>query len=647
MTSERYDEILDAIKARATWETKQLNWYAVRHTGYKRAGKPYPGAPDMHFPLADSLIERLKAFYVQLIYAQETLASFICKKAGQVAALTTAVGQWFDYKLKQQSNFEREVMIAIDQMLQNQMEVVKVRWDSDNGQLAFDARNPLYVIVPEGTQELKDADWLIDVIPMSEDQYRANSNFKQDDDFIKSIKGRGDNSESGISAQQQAKELREGITYSKDENRIIVWECYIRDRINKRITVETISPLLGHKGDKIREDFALPYNQGLFKTGERFPFMKFRTEIKDKGYYSERGIPEVVFQFEQLLNKTWNTQCTWMDFFAQPTFKQTQTGVASTHNWKTFPGAVTPYGLEKDTAPEPPRSLQEQMQFARALAEYRISIPDLSGGKHLTPYAQSKDNPTAREVSAVMDLSGMTNDVRARVFRLDFAELLNLAWSLLLQYAKDDLSYVLQDELVSVDQAALHEEYEIRPNGSPDSWNKAGQLQKAVARFGQFKDDPYIDQGELRKSVLELDDPSLIKRLFRDPGETSKEQAEQQAVECVLMLFGWPASTNMADDDKAHLITLAQFAEDKIQRGQMTPELAKLCLDHGVKHIQQLHQKKDPMTRQIEAQIKPLAQILQQIVQSQLANVVPMQQQSPVDATTSTGEQVQQPQPTQ
>lgn len=641
MTSDRYDKILEAIEARGTWETKQLYWYAVRHTGYKRAGKPYPGAPDMHFPLADSLIERLKAFYVQLIYAQETLASFICKKAGQVAALTSAVGTWFDYKLKQQSNFEREVMIAIDQFLQNGHQIVKARWDSDNKQLAFDARDPLYVIVPKGTQELKDADWLIDVIPMSEEQYRANPNFKQDDDFIKSIKGRGDNSESGIATKLQAKELREGITYSKDENQIIVWECYIRDRINKRITIETISPLLGYSGDYIREPFEMPYNEGLFKSGERYPFMKFRTEIKDKGFFSERSIPEVVFQFEQMLNKTWNTQCTWMDFFSQPMFKQTQTGIASVHNFKTRPGGVTPYGLEAMEAKEPPRSLQEMMQFTRALTEYRLSVPDLSGGQHLSHYSQPDSKKTAREVSAVMDLSGMTNDVRARVFRLDFGELLNLAWSLLLQFAKDDLSYVLEGELSDLDQSALHEDYEIRPNGSPDSWNKAGQLQKAVARFSQFNQDPYIDQGELRKSVLELDDPSLIKRLFRDPGETSKEQAEQQAVECVLMIFGWPAETNMADDDKAHLMTLSQFAEDKIQRGQMTPELAKLVLDHGAKHLQQLHKKKDPMTRDVEAKSKPLAQILGQIAQAQLANVVSM---PPTEATASSAEPIQQTQ---
>lgn len=616
MTKERFDEIVSAVKNRCQWETKQVNWYNARHTGVKRGGKPYPGAPDMHFPLADSMIEKLKAFYVQLIYAKDTLADFVSKKAGQMAETTTAVASWFDYQLKQQSNFEREVMIAIDQMLQNQMELVKVRWDADCKRLAFDARDPMYVIVPKGTQEIKDADWLIDVIPMSEAQYRANPEFEQGDDFVKSIKGSGTESEqTGIQNKEQIKEMREGIGYSKDENTIIVWECYMRDRINKRIMVETLSPLLGWQGERIRKDFTLPYNKGLFKSGERFPFMKFRTEIKDKGFYSERSIPEVVFQFEQWLNKTWNTQCTWMDYFAQPMFKQTQSGIAGTHNFRSKPGASAPFGLEPIDPPAAPSSLQEQMQFGRALAEYRVSIPDLGAGQHLTPYSQGEGKKTAHEVSALMDISGMSNDVRSRVFRLDFGELLNLAWSILLQYAETELSYVLQGEMQTLDQGVLHEDYEIRPNGSSDSWNKAGQLQKAMARFQQFNQDPYIDQGELRKSVLELDDPSLIKRLFRDPGESSKEQAEQQAVECVLMLFGWPAETNMADDDKTHLLTLGHFVEDKIQRQLMTPELARLSLQHGSKHMDQLHQKKDPALKQIEGQLMPIVQILGQIAQ--------------------------------
>lgn len=631
MTTDRYDQIVSALKSRSGWETKQLRSYNMRHNGVGRVGLPYQGAPNVHFPLADSIIEKLKAFFVQLLYAQETLASFISKKAGQLQDVTSAVASWLDYHLKQRSNFEREVMIAIDQTQQSGKVVVKTRWDSDCKALAFDAIDPLHVIVPRGTQELKNADWLVHVIHMSEDEYRANPKFNQDDDYIKSIKGKGSNQElSGEHTRNQYKEMREGIGYSDDDNTIVVWEYYRRDRIHNRIEVETISPILGAGEDvePIRDSFDLPYNRGQFAKGNRLPFMTFRTEIKDKGFYSERGIPEIVFQNEQILNKTWNTELTWMDYFAQPMFRQTQSGVTNPANYKTGPGKCAPYGLDVIQPPNLPTMLGEMKQFVRALAEYRVSMPDLGNAEHLTPYGQREGKKTAREVSAVMDLSGMSNDVRARVFRLDLGELLNLAWSILIQYADTELQYVLQDNVETLDQSAIHDEYEIQPNGSPDSWNKQGQLAKAVNRFQMFSQDPFIDQGELRKSVLELDDPRNVKRLYRDPGIHQADQMEEQAVEIGLFILGFPAPVKPSDDDKIHLTTLGQYVMRKLQTNEpITPEFARLALEHGGAHAQALEQKKDPMRKQIDAQAMPIIQVLQAIAQSDQTNVVQMQAQ--------------------
>jgi len=634
MTRDRFDQILSALKGRAAWETKQLNWYNVRHSGLDRGARPYPGAPNVHFKLPDALIERLKPFFIQLIYGMEVLASFISRRVGQDAGMTSAVASWFDYQLKQRSNFDREIMIAIDQMLQGAMQVVKVRWDVDAKQLAFDARDPLYIIVPRGTQEIKDADWLIDVIPMSVDQYKANPAFNQDEEFVKSIRGKGNTTgdQSGIAGKQQHQEMREGITHSDDEHTIVVWECYLRDRVNKCITVETIAPVLGADGAAIRQPFQLPYNKHLFKTGERFPFMKFRTEVKEKSYYSERGIPEITFQNEQILNKVWNTQLTWMDFFAQPMFRQAQSGgMPNLNNFRTVPGGVAPFGLEPLESMSAPMDLDKQMQFARALAEYRVSVPDLGNSQHLTPYGGSGGDKTAREVSAIVDLSGMSNDVRSRVFRLDLNELLNLSWSLLLQYATEELNYVLQDSVEALDASALHEDYEIQPNGSPDSWNRQGQLAKAVNRFRMFRDDPFINQGELRKSVLELDDPRLIKRLFVEPQEAQQGETENQHVELLLMENRFAAKVDQRDDDKTHLKVIEQWFPVRMQEEQTgeKPPLnaisAGLVFQHIQEHGEALRRKKDPMLRQIDQAMKPISGALLQMSQAQ-ANVIPISQ---------------------
>jgi len=308
-------------------------------------------------------------------------------------------------------------------------------------------------------------------------------------------------------------------------------------------------------------------------------------------------------------------------------FRQTQSGITNPANFKTGPGKVAPYGLDVITVPTMPSMLGEMKQFTRALAEYRVSMPDLGNAEHLTPYGNEGGKKTAREVSAVMDLSGMSNDVRARVFRLDLGELLNLSWSILVQYANSELQYVLQDQVLTLDGSVLHAEYEIQPNGSPDSWNKQGQLAKAVNRFQMFNQDPYIDQGELRKSVLELDDPRLVKRLYRDPQQQQGDQMEQQAVEIILMQQGFPAQVNPADDDKTHLVCLGQYVQRRLAMSErITPEFARLALQHGSAHDQALQQKKDPALKQIRAQGAQIIQVLQAIAQSDQQNVIPISQ---------------------
>ena len=44
--------------------------------GLQRIAAPYPGAADLHFPLIDSLVERLKPFYYQQLYGKDQFATF-------------------------------------------------------------------------------------------------------------------------------------------------------------------------------------------------------------------------------------------------------------------------------------------------------------------------------------------------------------------------------------------------------------------------------------------------------------------------------------------------------------------------------------------------------------------------------------------
>lgn len=244
---------------------------------------------------------------------------------------------------------------------------------------------------------------------------------------------------------------------------------------------------------------------------------------------------------------------------------------------------------------------------------------------------------TATEISAISGQSGQGSDLRARIFRLDLGDTLRMAWSLLLQYGAESLSYALQGESKGLAPDALHDSYEVMPNGSADSWNKGAQMAKAQARFQMFNQNPYVKQGPLVKSVLSADQSGLVKTLYQEPQDMQAAETEEQAQEISIMLLGFPAAIDPTDDDKAHLVCMSQYVQQALQNQEVIePRFARLALKHGAEHTNALAQKKDPALRQINQQLTPIIQVLSQIAQQPdpreiaaaqaQSNVVPMQQ---------------------
>lgn len=629
MNKKLYTQILDALKDRTDWETRQEGFYRMRFRGLKRRNKPYPGAPDMHYALADSLIEKLKPFYVQQIYANEALANFVCTKE-QDQGMTVSAANWFDYQIKQQSNFERTLYVGIDKMLEGGFVPVKTYWHAHSKQVCFDACDPLHVIVPKWTERLCDADWLVHVMHVSEAQYRANPLYNQDDDFVKSIKGKGNAQESGDNNKEQTVTMREGLTYGQNDDQIVLWEVYRKDATDDKAAwvIDTVAPVRGWNEDEtevVRATFGLPFKHG------QLPFVMVRAEVTDKGYYSPRGIAETVAPMEIGLCKTWNAKLQHLDYHGSPTYQNTSGNpIPNANNFRAVPGAILPSGLQPTVNPGAPVDFDQEMQFTRALAEDRVSVPDFGTSEHLSGRRGSKGQVTATQVNAVVGQSGQSNDLRARIFRLDLADIYKQAWALLIQYKAAEWKYVQSGEVKQLPPTALHMDYIISPNGSADSWNKAANTQKALAMYQLLFPNQYIKKGELTKWLLEHDDPRSIKRLFEEPNDEQEAQAEQQAQEISIMLLGWPAKVNEADNDKAHVLTLAQFVQRRLgQNEPVTPEFARLALAHGSEHIEGLRRKQDPALRQIEQQLMPVVQVLGEIANAQdrPQNVLPMQPQ--------------------
>ena len=612
-------EIRQAINDRSEYEEKQRTWYLLRHGMIPRKREPYPGAPDQKARLIDEKIDKLKPFYVQLLYGAGQLAQFMSLESGGVDQASAAAA-WFDYQMKQKSNFEREAISAIDVLLEGGGCPMKVYWDPDCKRIAFDACSPVLVIVPPGTEELHKADWLVHVLRISQAQYRRNKYYNHDGDLIKRISGKGDGT-----ARSGEAEMRAGLNCGRNDREIIVWECFKRDDYDyNKIMVQTRSPMFFK--EPLKEDYELPYTQGVFAEGW-LPFVQWRGEITgDKDYHAPRGQAEILAPHEVGMSKAWNYILEHMDFHSRPMFER-EPGVqlGNVSNWQSGPGSILPEGLKRAANESIPPSLFEERNYVRQAAEHRSAAPDFSvigeqGGKR-----------TATEISAIAGQTGQGTDLRSRIFRLDLGDTYRMAWSILRDKAADSLAYIMDGEVSSIEEGALQRSYEISPNGSADSWNKGQQFAKALERFQTLRNDPFIKQGELRKDLLAADEAGSIKRLYQEPQDVQLGEVEEQHMELLLMNNRFAAKVDETDDDATHLQAIAQWFPVRMQeQPPLDPIAAGLVFQHIQEHGQAIYAKKDPRAKQLDQLLKPISAILQQIAAQHQENVVPMQgQQQP------------------
>jgi hypothetical protein len=296
----------------------------------------------------------------------------------------------------------------------------------------------------------------------------------------------------------------------------------------------------------------------------------------------------------------------------RPVFEAQNPVSLNTANLRMQPGQILPQGLKPVQFSQPPFDFQKLMLEERLMAENRMGNADFGAGSQFN----SADRKTAAEIQAMQGQAAASGDLRNRIFRMSLAHLFRQSWSLYVQYAKEDLMFRYADDTGQMVPEGIHEQYSIEPKGGLDFINRQFALQKSVARMQMFQGNPYINQGELVKSVLEQDDPSLVRKLFTDPQAGTGDQAEDQATEIATMLAtGFPVAIKPSDDHKAHISVLFAFNQAAQMRQQPVDNSAlQVLMDHLQQHLAALEQTDPNTSRAIQKQLRDAvkAQVQQQ-----------------------------------
>jgi hypothetical protein len=589
----KLEHAFEILAARRVWENKQRMFYQMRHDGLRRVNKPFPTAADSHFPLVDMAISKWKPFWLSQAFSAEKLAQFISMRQ-QLAEMSESAGDYFDFTLRQRTCFEEELESCIDTMLLRGRGVLKAVVDPfEDYEIKFTSIDPLYILMPNHANDFEDADYFIEVQRTTVSKYRRERNYEQSNECIEAIRGRKDFTFESLLLDKQ---LREGITHSTNNNEVLLWHYH--ERTPGGWNVYTLSPQAEHI--VIRRPYQLPYSIGGKPS---LPYHSFSMEVKDKGWYSPRGCAELVAAFEAYCCKLWNEKADAMTFGNRPLFT-TDRDMPNISNIKFMPGELVPGNIRSVTMPSPAISFDQEMNFTRELAEVRLMMPDFGVSRD-----GSNQKRTATENERIAALSNVGVDHNGRVFKRRLVKLYRHCWGLCIQYKQKEMVYYTSNDLKTMPEQALHDQYLIMPDASPDGWDKSRKVGRAMARLEAFRGAPNVNQDELVRDVIASDDARLVSKLLIPSTQKAANEAEDEAMEISILQDGFPASVMPGEDHATRIGILVGWLQKQSVVGAPLDPLAKQrVMEHLSMHYQYLHQTQPEAAQALGQQFMAMEQ---------------------------------------
>jgi len=506
-----YDEIIEVLKNREKYDDRLRTFYKTRRDGVKRLGKE-KWQSDTSLKIADPAIDKIKGQISRMVFQNDVIATFGSEEDNLLPHVKKAAN-CFSYRIKEKTNFKRQLKIGIDNMLEGGVAVLKTYWDPIKKRVRFDAIHSSAFVVPQSTDELQESDWCMEIKRVSVAAYKKNSLYNQDEEFIKSITGNGEKSKE--SEFSKLKYTREGLTHSDNPEEIIIWEKYWRD-VAGQVWVVWYSPL--------RKDIAIRQKQHLPYRHNQYPYTKLEAEIIAKGWYAPRGVVEKVMPEEVNATKFRNMWTDYMAFKAKPILTTEGTQVNITNEQLT-PGIVTKGGLKAVAFDPPPKELLQEMLNSQSLGNQLAGSPDFAVQQTM----QTGEAQTARAVSVGQNNASLVGEDRIFSVRESLSGIFGQAWELMCQFEPKSLVYVFDGERSILPAEAVSNLYNIQPSGNPDGLGRAFEVQVVNEMFQNLRGDPRCNQDELYSMYYEVRGAETKKRLFIPGDEAAKREQLDQA----------------------------------------------------------------------------------------------------------------------
>ena len=593
--------------SRGTWEERFDRFYRKRYGVRPARNFPWPNAANLHIPIVDKHIRKMKPAYLNLIWSQRPIANFVPDDpdpvAFDMALRNEETVEWtFDHLLRSNMDFFLSSSLLTDRCLERGIAVAKIVWDyretrprvqkavadlppdlmevlgdldeptlaarlcgvfgldyddGDDrksatkaarqiqaGDPTFSIRvpridynaprvlsvDPMYVTFPYDTPlDLNEAEWIRDEsIRLTPQQLKeAARDGRFDPEVVAEVLAKsGYTDPVGIDAVNSTEARREGQS-PQEHARVEVHEYYFYhdvdgDGVGERcmMTVAKCYPEA-----PLRGPIELPYQHG------KWPFVLVPFEMNENRAVAPRGVAELLDGLQTEITEQHNAGLDNMTLATAPMITYIP-GTISPANARFVPGQWVPVAelnsVQMVEYPDKKFSHDQEERILKSYGEEYVGSVDYG---LMNENSQANAPRTKYEIQSIQSQSATVFGLSAMVYNWAMAHIFEQVWSLWLQYGPED--FLMPDAtskgsgqlvVIKIPKAALQGRYKIIPQGKAGFRDPVLEAQKAMAMLEVFKNDPLIDQRELRRWYLATQDPIALRRLLKTPEVIAQEQ---------------------------------------------------------------------------------------------------------------------------
>jgi len=469
-------------------------------------------------------------------------------------------------------------------------------------------RDPLKVLVPADTLDIRHSRWIRDRTgtsrsallnwAMSNTFNKVNTlellnRIKQNDD------GDRDQIRTGLHDRDKREielleERREGITPTR-RDLIELDEHYFEFKWpGDRLFSKSVLTLHRDHTDLPLRFIKYPYVD-TFDRQDVWPFGQVTFEKVSDRYHAQRGFPQMLDSLQTEITNNHNAKQNYMTIANSINIKAKKNSNVTTQYIPGQPLWVNRMDdVEELKLGQRDISYDNEERILKSWAEEYTGLADstLTSANNLTE---------PRTKAEIEKISEIVNDVAfgdVAIFQLGMNKIYKMIWNRWMQYGPDRIQIQTPEGgIMSVTKDEIKRRFKLRPTGNISNSSTEKRKRDALVRFQLYKGNQNVNQSELVRQALYLDDERAAETLFISGLDAQQSQLERQIFEIDLISKGYTSIPKLSDDDITHIKVIDDFLNDQRKNRNFPPDRLKALSDHRQAHVLAVEKKRRASTK--------------------------------------------------